>query len=60
MSPAETSALMSIPVILISPSSIFFKSPLTMAESEVFANEHDLQREAYQAELDANKKAVTL
>ena len=39
MSPAETSALMSIPVILISPSSIFFKSPLTMAESEVFANE---------------------
>ena len=28
--------------------------------SEVFANEHDLQREAYQAELDANKKAVTL
>lgn len=28
--------------------------------SEVFANEHDLQREAYQAELDAHKKAVTL
>lgn len=28
--------------------------------SEVFANEHDLQREACQAELDAHKKAVTL
>jgi len=28
--------------------------------SEVFANEHDLQREAYQSELDAHKKAVTL
>lgn len=28
--------------------------------SDTFANDHDLQREAYQAELDANKKAVTL
>ena len=28
--------------------------------SEVFADEHDLQREAYQAEWEANKKVVTL
>ena len=28
--------------------------------SESFANDHDLQCEGYQAEWDANKKAVTL
>ena len=28
--------------------------------SEVFADEHNLQREAYQAEWEANKKAVIL
>lgn len=28
--------------------------------SEVFADEHDLQREAYQAEWEGNKKAVSL
>lgn len=28
--------------------------------SDVFADDHDLQREAYSKELQANKKAVTL
>lgn len=28
--------------------------------SDMFSNEHDLQREAYQEELNTNKKAVTL
>ncbi|AWL29219.1 hypothetical protein DJ533_11900 [Acinetobacter defluvii] len=28
--------------------------------SDTFADEHDLQREAYQKEVDSNKKAVTL
>lgn len=28
--------------------------------SDTFADEHDLQREAYQEELNTNKKAVTL
>ncbi|RYL27746.1 hypothetical protein [Acinetobacter piscicola] len=28
--------------------------------SDTFADEHDLQREAYQKELNTNKKAVTL